>query len=358
MFKSVCKNSHIVTISLVLSFLLLTFSSDFAGATDPPTKDPAAETQTTETKADTNPEEKTDTEKTVDNKPDNSTDGVTYEKSEPDPASQDVSQADKKASDTENADIGETEPEKKLEVDVDKANVRSEASLKAKINTQLNKGEAVIVLQTKDDWYHVQLSNGETGWAHKDLFTEAKPSSDALKQGDKAKIKVSKGNIRKEPSTEAEILVQLKKGTEITIIEAQGDWYQVGLEDGQTGWAHKILFSKKKKGDHLLKGIRVEAGKNNEEKIFFIFQGFEPPKTFFTRTGSTRIVCDFPNTRLGKGIKQKNEVNGQLIQNIRTGLHNDNEDARIVFDLVPEQEYELEHIFVKGQVYMLIVKKV
>ncbi|QTA78605.1 SH3-like and AMIN domains-containing [Desulfonema limicola] len=301
MFKSICRKLNIITIAVVLSFLFVLSGSGLSGAAD--IVDDTEEIQP-----------------------------------EIEPS---------------------TQTEQKLQVDVPRANVRSEASLKASINTQLSKGEAVIVLQTKDDWYHVQLAGGDTGWVHKDMFKDAGTKENAIKTGDTAKITVSAGNIRKEPSLDADILIQLKKGKEVTILEKQGDWYGVGLDDGQTGWAHKIIFAKKmKKGDHLLQGIRIEAGDNNEEKIFFIFKGVNPPKTFFSKTGSTRIVCDFPNTRLDKGIKDKNEVNGKLIQCIRTGLHNNNEDVRIVFDLVSDQEYELQHIFVKGQVYMLIIKKV
>jgi len=108
LFKSLCQKSHISIISLILSFLFVFISnSGFAGAADPPEKDPAVQAVKTETQ-----------------------DNTSSESNSPSP-------------DLKKTDIEENQPEiessipseQKLQVDVAKANVRNEASLKAKINT-------------------------------------------------------------------------------------------------------------------------------------------------------------------------------------------------------------------------------
>jgi len=44
-------------------------------------------------------------------------------------------------------------------------------------------------------------------------------------------------NFREEPSTSSKILVQLKKGTKVSVVASEGDWCQVRYSD-TTGWVH------------------------------------------------------------------------------------------------------------------------
>ncbi len=239
---------------------------------------------------------------------------------------------------------------------VSTGNVRLKPSLEAGILTRLKQGDTVKVLDTQGDWYHIQLPDGDTGWAHQSLF---------LTTGVALTLTVNKGNVRTEPTTEAEIKTRLGRGDTVQVLNAIEEWYQVRLPDGETGWMHSQLFvnpgARRKQPEqktYELRAIRIESGKGSEEKAYFLFDGPKPPKTFFTKTGPTRVVCNFPNTQLSREIQRKNMVNGQLIQNVRIGLHGENKsDAWVVFDLVQGQEYELEHIFLEGRIYMLIFKK-
>lgn len=43
-------------------------------------------------------------------------------------------------------------------------------------------------------------------------------------------------NVRSIPSTSGQIITQVTKGTEVTILGSQGDWYQVRTKAGKTGW--------------------------------------------------------------------------------------------------------------------------
>ncbi len=247
---------------------------------------------------------------------------------------------------------------KTFSVQVNKANVRNEASLGAKINAQLKKGQAVTVIEVKDDWYHIQLDDGEQGWVHGSTLGEKTVRGKDIKPGDSIALTVN-GNIRNSPDLTSEILTVLKKGDTVVIMESGEEWYQVQLADGRDGWAHKKLFAKRAPVRlYDLDGIRIEKAGKNEEKVYFLYKGPKPPHIFISKAGSTRIVCDFSNTRPGKGIGQKTEVKGSLIQTVRTGLHGeDQSDLRVVFDVVPDSEYGLEHFFVKKEMYLLIVKK-
>jgi uncharacterized protein YgiM (DUF1202 family) len=242
-------------------------------------------------------------------------------------------------------------------LEVDTGNVRRNPSLDADVLTRLNQGDTVKVLGTREDWYRIQLPDGDTGWAHQSLFISA---------GVSLTLTVDRANVRAEPSTRAEIKTRLDKGDTVKVLNSIEDWYQVQMTDGETGWMHSRLFvnpaarrQQAARERHQLEAIRIESDKASEEKAYFIFNGPKPPKTFFTHTGPARVVCNFPNTRLSRGIQNENEVNGELIQNVRIGLHSeDKSDVRVVFDMIPDQEYELEHIFLEGRIYMLIFKKI
>jgi curli biogenesis system outer membrane secretion channel CsgG len=50
-------------------------------------------------------------------------------------------------------------------------------------------------------------------------------------------------NLRKGPGTSYKVVGNLKKGTSLKILEANGDWLRVRLEDGSTGWVSKLATS-------------------------------------------------------------------------------------------------------------------
>lgn len=52
------------------------------------------------------------------------------------------------------------------------------------------------------------------------------------------KIKVEKSQVRKEPSTKGKILIVLKKGTKVTILDSNEDWLKIAAS-GKTGWIPK-----------------------------------------------------------------------------------------------------------------------
>jgi hypothetical protein len=84
-----------------------------------------------------------------------------------------------------------------------------------------------------------------------------------------------------------------------------------------------------------------------------------PPETFALEGEKPRLICDFFAASLHKDIDREIEVNGDLIKKIRIGRHeNPEKKVRIVMDLVPDQEYVVEHIFYKKEkLYTLVIKE-
>ena len=50
-------------------------------------------------------------------------------------------------------------------------------------------------------------------------------------------------NLRKGPGTSYKVVGNVKKGTSLKILEANGDWLRVRLENGSTGWVSKLATS-------------------------------------------------------------------------------------------------------------------
>ena len=108
-----------------------------------------------------------------------------------------------------------------------------------------------------------------------------------------------------------------------------------------------------------VRAIRFEFAEGGEEKVFFLVNGFYPPKRHVLEGDRPRIACDFYGARLGKGIGRCIKVNGRLIQQIRTAVHpGKNPKIRVVLDLVPGKNYDVEQVFYKKEnLYVVIVKE-
>ena len=107
-----------------------------------------------------------------------------------------------------------------------------------------------------------------------------------------------------------------------------------------------------------IKEIKFEVTSEGEEKVFFLLSPFHPPKKFALNGERPRLVCDFFNARLAKGIGHRIKIKGNLIRNIRTAFHKGpNSKVRVVMDLAPNQDYHTEQILLKDEnLYIITVR--
>ncbi len=73
-----------------------------------------------------------------------------------------------------------------------------------------------------------------------------------------AKVTADRLNLRSAPSTSGDVVGSLVQGTELTILEEQGEWYNVRLADGQTGWVSAKYVE-------VLSGLPVETPQKSKE---------------------------------------------------------------------------------------------
>lgn len=105
--------------------------------------------------------------------------------------------------------------------------------------------------------------------------------------------------------------------------------------------------------------IHSNHSDQSEERVTIILTGFFPPHTHVIEGDEPRIICDFPDVRMEKNIQRLIDVSGPYVMQIRTGIHPPpNPKTRVVLDLVPEKDYEVEQLFFeKGNTYTLVIRQ-
>ena len=56
-------------------------------------------------------------------------------------------------------------------------------------------------------------------------------------------VSANKANLRKQPNSKASILMSLKKGTVVKVIEQKDEWFMIKLDSGDVGWCHKSTLA-------------------------------------------------------------------------------------------------------------------
>jgi hypothetical protein len=95
------------------------------------------------------------------------------------------------------------------------------------------------------------------------------------------------------------------------------------------------------------------------EIINIVLTGNYPPEAQVIEGDIPRIYCDFPDVRIEKTINRTIGVNGKYVLQIRTGIHPPPESkTRVVLDLVPHQDYEVEQLFYENENrYSIIIRE-
>jgi hypothetical protein len=71
-----------------------------------------------------------------------------------------------------------------------------------------------------------------------------------------------------------------------------------------------------------------------------------------------RVVCDFFDAGLAPDIGYSIEVSNGIVEKIRTGIHKSPKfKVRVVLDLIPERNYEVDQFFFEKENYYVLVVK-
>jgi len=105
-----------------------------------------------------------------------------------------------------------------------------------------------------------------------------------------------------------------------------------------------------------LYSIEFDQTSGRGEMIIFKLSSFNPPVVFGIEEDIPRIVCFFKDTGAGEDLVELIESNGRFVRNIRVGKYRNPDNVRVVLDLVPNHNYDLQQVFFKeDNMFMIII---
>ncbi len=141
------------------------------------------------------------------------------------------------------AEAGDTIEELTAWIGADSANVRYGPGREYDVKDSLPPGTQVTVTDVQGQWLKVRLPNGKYGWVAGWVmnFQGPRDQAVAVEAGEKVNVRVGwvarpEVNIREGPGTEYPEVAEAVLGTELVILDQDGDWYKVALSNNKTGW--------------------------------------------------------------------------------------------------------------------------
>lgn len=107
----------------------------------------------------------------------------------------------------------------------------------------------------------------------------------------------------------------------------------------------------------LLK-ISFDDSSNRGEMVLFHLNDFFPPTVSAIEKDNPRVLCDFQKMRLSSDVQKTIDAGGKYIESILAEYHADTDKVRVVLDLSPERDYDLQQVFFKNDnLFVLIVNE-
>ena len=128
---------------------------------------------------------------------------------------------------------GEARPEPLVLVNRPQVNIRADATVQSVRLAVLRQGQEVEWLRRKDEWYQVRLPDGRNGWVNANLVQELW-------------VVAGEGvRVRRGPTTADVSMTMVPEGRVFGQLSRRGDWLEVGLDDGRSGFVHVELMRPK-----------------------------------------------------------------------------------------------------------------
>ncbi|MGI5817056.1 MAG: SH3 domain-containing protein [Armatimonadota bacterium] len=145
--------------------------------------------------------------------------------------------------------VGRTVEDLTAWIGEDRVNVRYGPGTDHDIKMKLGQGEKVQVLELSGHWCKIKDSDGNTGWVAGWVMNFKGPGQDptAIEGDQEVNVRTAwvarpEVNLRAGPGTDHEQIAQAVLGTEVIILDREGDWYRVVLDNGKTGYMASWLL--------------------------------------------------------------------------------------------------------------------
>jgi len=136
---------------------------------------------------------------------------------------------------TEEPERIEAEEADHFTITVDAVIVRKKPNLKSKKLGIANKGEEYTVLDRDHHWLQIDF-HGKKGWIYSFYGSFDSAAKDEDNQSNRITIIYNGTNIREEPSTSSNVLMNAQAGEQYDVITVDGDWYKIQLPNDEIGY--------------------------------------------------------------------------------------------------------------------------
>jgi len=110
-------------------------------------------------------------------------------------------------------------------------------------------------------------------------------------------------------------------------------------------------------GPQLLE-ISFDNSSNKGEMVIFRLNDFYPPTVSAIEEETPRVFCDFMDMQLASDVREVILAKGKYVERIRTARHGNPDKIRVVLDLAPDRDYDLQQVFFKNDnLFVLIVNE-
>ncbi|WP_404404061.1 N-acetylmuramoyl-L-alanine amidase [Jeotgalibacillus malaysiensis] len=152
-----------------------------------------------------------------------------------------------------------------IHITVNTLNVRAEPDRNSNVVGSVNLYDSFTVKEQTGEWLKINYSDGQSGWIAS-WFTErgvhpGGSTEEAAGGEEKVTILYNGSNIRQDPSTDAAVVYKASAGEAMTIVSRSGDWYEVTLPGGATGYIANWIVSTDQEA-----AVAPEANEEDEPK--------------------------------------------------------------------------------------------
>ena len=104
--------------------------------------------------------------------------------------------------------------------------------------------------------------------------------------------------------------------------------------------------------------VSFDDSSNRGEMVLFHLNDFFPPTVSAIEKNNPRVLCDFPSMKLSSDVQKQIDAGGKYVESVRTAYHADKDMVRVVLDLSPDRDYDLQQVFFKNDnLFVLIVNE-
>jgi len=104
--------------------------------------------------------------------------------------------------------------------------------------------------------------------------------------------------------------------------------------------------------------ISFDDSSSKGETVLFRLNDFHPPTVSAIEKDPPRIFCDFMAMNLGPNVEKTIPAKSKYIERIHTARHQNPDKVRVILELSPGRDYDLQQIFYrKDNLFVLVVNE-